>query len=361
MNKIYVPIAVLCVISISLMTLCSCSIISEHFPELDLDFNHTTAPPVTTTSHPVNTTWSPPAQSPGFTLENWAEAVEKVRPSVVAVETSTGSGSGWIIDSGGIIVTNEHVVEGASEAGVVLSDGRYLEAVSIYTDVVTDIAVIYVNASGLPAASIGSSSSLKVGQPVAAVGNALGLGISMKGGWVSQLNVSTVIDDRSLYGLIETDAAMNPGNSGGPLINLAGEVVGITNAKLVDVTIEGVGYAISIDSALPVIERLITEGSISYPFLGIWGMITVNPAIAGFFELDIDQGVLIQGVTPGTGAEAGGLKAGDVILSIDEEPTLTVEELVWAIRSKEIGQTVNIKYYRGGLQHTATVTLSEYI
>jgi serine protease Do len=347
----------LCSILIIIITLCSCEIIIERFP----DFNHvsSTSPP-TSTSPPVNTTWNPPTESPGVDLANWVEAVEKARPSVVAVETSTGSGSGWIIDSDGIIVTNEHVVEGASEVGIILSDGRYFEVKSIYADEVTDIAVLYVEASGLPVASIGNSSLLKVGQPVAAVGNALGLGISMKGGWVSQLNVSTVIGGRPLYGLIETDAAMNPGNSGGPLINLAGEVVGITNAKLVDITIESVGYAISVDSAMPVIERLITRGSVTYPFLGIWGMTTVNPAINSYFELGIDQGVLIQGVNPGTGAEAGGLKAGDVILSIDEKPTLTVEDLVWTIRSKEIGQTIKIGYYRDGKQYTANVALSAY-
>lgn len=342
--------------AIVLLALSSCSIIEERFPGFNLSSAQTTTP--ASTQPPINTTWDPPKTSSGFELENWVEAVEKVRPSVVAVETSTGAGSGWIIDSDGLIVTNEHVVEGASEVGVVLHDGRYLEAISIYADAITDIAIIRVDETGLPAASIGSSSSLKVGQPVAAVGNALGLGISMKGGWVSHLNVSTVIEGRALYGLIETDAAMNPGNSGGPLINLAGEVIGITNAKLVDITIESVGYAISTDSALPVIERLVTEGSITYPLLGIWGMVTVNPAIASFFELGTDQGVLIQGVTPGTGAEAGGLQAGDIIISIDGQPTPSVETLVWAIRSKEIGQSVEVTYHREGGEYTTLVTLS---
>ncbi|MDD5121927.1 MAG: trypsin-like peptidase domain-containing protein [Dehalococcoidales bacterium] len=342
--------------AIALLTLSGCSIIAERFPGFNLGSAQTTTP--SSTQPPINATWNPPTQSSGFELENWVEAVEKVRPSVVAVETSTGAGSGWIIDSDGLIVTNEHVVEGASEVGVVLHDGRYLEAVSIYADAITDIAIIRVNETGLPAASIGSSSSLKVGQPVAAVGNALGLGISMKGGWVSQLNVSTVIEGRALYGLIETDAAMNPGNSGGPLINLAGEVIGITNAKLVDITIESVGYAISTDSALPVIERLVTEGFITYPVLGIWGMVTVNPAVASFFELDTDQGVLIQGVTPDTGAEAGGLRAGDIITAIDGQPTTSVETLVWAIRSREIGQSVEITYHREGNEYKTLVTLS---
>ncbi len=338
--------------------LTACSIIIEQLP----GSGTTPATNTTTTTNPppVHTTWTPPEPGGSAELENWIQAVEKVKPSVVAVETSTGSGSGWIIDSAGIIVTNEHVVVDAWEVGVILEDGSYYLAQSIYTDPITDIAVILIDATGLPAAAIGNSSNLKVGQPVAAIGNALGLGISMKGGWVSQLNVSTVIENRALYGLIETDAAMNPGNSGGPLINLAGEVVGITNAKLVDVTIESVGYAISIDSALPVIERLIQQGSITYPLLGIHSMVTVNQMVANYYDLDISQGVLIGGISTGSGAESAGLQAGDVILAVDNQPTLTVEDLVWVIRSKQVGQSVLIEYYRSGHYFNAPGTLSQY-
>jgi serine protease Do len=349
-------VTILCLVMVIMVVSSGCSITIGSFPGFTTTFGSKPSP--TTTLPPVNTTWSVPSQTPGADFTNWVDAVEKARASVVSVETSTGSGSGWIIDSEGIIITNEHVVAGASDVGVVLADGRYFDVIKIYVDEVSDIAVLVVKASDLPVATIGKSSQLRVGQPVAAVGNALGLGISMKGGWVSQLNVSTVVSGKALYGLIETDAAMNPGNSGGPLINLAGEVVGITNAKLVDVTIEGVGYAISIDSTLPVIERLITQGSITYPVLGIWGMLTVNPSLDNYYELGIDHGVLIQGVTVGTGAEAAGLQAYDVILSADGEPTLTVEELVWFIRSKEVGQTIEISYYRNGQEYKAMVTLS---
>jgi len=357
MNKSSAKLALSLILTLFVLVASSgCSIVIERFPGFTT--TNDSAPAPTTNSAPVNTTWAAPTQSPGVDFTNWVDAVEKVRPSVVSVETSTGSGSGWIIDSEGIIVTNQHVVQGAKEVGVILSDGRYFDAKHIYADEVTDIAVLYVEASGLPVASIGKSARLKVGQPVAAVGNALGLGISMKGGWVSQLNVSTVISGKALYGLIETDAAMNPGNSGGPLINMAGEVIGITNAKMVDISIESVGYAISIDSALPVIERLITQGSITYPVLGVWGMITVNPAVKSYFELDIDHGVLIQGITPGTGADNSGLTAGDVILSVDGVPSNTVEDLVWTIRSKEIGQVITITYFRASKEYEAAVPLS---
>jgi len=348
--RLLIPVALLAAL------LGGCDLIEERFPGLTGQPQSST-PAATTTAPPANTGWNPPGQTSGPELENWVEAVEKARPSVVAVETSTGAGSGWIVDSAGIIVTNQHVIEGAAEVGVVLSDGRFLEAVDVYSDPVTDIAVIMVDADGLPAAVAGSSATLKVGQPVAAVGNALGLGISMKGGWVSRLNISTVIDGRALYGLIETDAAMNPGNSGGPLINLAGEVVGITNAKLVDITIESVGYAISIDSALPVIERLVREGFIPYPLLGVSGMVTVDPAVASFFDLGVTEGVFIHNVTPDTGAFAAGMLSGDVILSVDGEAALTVEDLVSIIRSKAIGQTVQVEIDRGGQRLTLSVTL----
>jgi len=347
----------LLIVSILLAVLLGgCELIEERFPGLTVT-PQTSSPTLTTTTPPVNTGWSQPDQTSGPGMENWVAAVEKARPSVVAVETSTGAGSGWIVDSDGIIVTNQHVIEGADEVGVVLADGRFLEAVNVYADPVTDIAVIVVDASSLPAASIGFSEELRVGQPVAAVGNALGLGISMKGGWVSRLNISTVIDGRALYGLIETDAAMNPGNSGGPLINLAGEVVGITNAKLVDITIESVGYAISIDSALPVIERLVREGFISYPLLGVSGIVTVDQAIASFFDLEATRGVLVHNVEPGAGADVAGMLSGDVILSVDGEASITVEDLVGIIRSKEIGQTVQVEIDRYGQRLTLSVTL----
>ena len=345
-----IPIVLVSLV-IMLQVATGCSIIEERFP--DMPASPTTPATVTNSSLPPNSN----AQE----VASWVSAVEKAKPSVVAVETSTGSASGWIIDSEGIIVTNQHVIEGASNIGVLLDDGSFYESVAVYSDPVTDIAVIIIDASGLPAVSIGSFANLQLGQPVAVIGNALGLGISMKGGWVSRLDVSTVIEGRALYGLIETDAAMNPGNSGGPLINLAGEVVGIANAKLVAQAVEGLAYAISIDSALPVIDQLVQDGEIVHPFLGVQGLFTVNQSVAGYYELEATEGVLILGVIPGSGAAAGGLEPGDVLLAINDEPVLTVEKLVQAIRSKQVGQTITVTYDRNGTVSSTSVTLTEPI
>ncbi len=199
---------------------------------------------------------------------NFIPLVAKVRPAVVAITTETavrffgrtftqeGAGSGWILDSGGVIVTNNHVVEGARTVTVTLEDGRSFTATSVKTDTVADLAVLKIGASNLPTLQI-ASDQLQVGQWVMAIGNALGLGISATKGIVSALNVSMSPDQgETLTGLIQTDAAINPGNSGGPMVNLAGQVVGINSAKIAQVGVEGMGYAISIGEALPIIQRL---------------------------------------------------------------------------------------------------------
>ncbi len=197
---------------------------------------------------------------------DYTQTVVNAKPFVVAIDVQVldqfgrlqeGSGSGWIFRADGIIVTNRHVVEGATRVIVTLADGRVFDATSwkMASTSVSDLAVVKLPASGLPVAALGDSTTLLVGEPVAAIGNALGLGVSMKGGWVSRLNVSA----EGLTGLIETDAAINPGNSGGPLVNYSGQVIGITTLKLVDIDIERVGYAININGAVPIINQLIAQ------------------------------------------------------------------------------------------------------
>lgn len=207
---------------------------------------------------------------PGVVV-NFTRATESVKPSVVVIETETvvtvfpgrrviqrAAGSGWVINRDGLIVTNDHVVADATNIKVTLADGRTFTSTAVRTNAATDLAVVKIDAHDLPAAKIGDSSKLKVGQPVAAIGNALGLGINMTGGWVSRLNTSIAFSDGSrLSGLIGTDTAINPGNSGGPLVNLDGEVIGITNAKLVESGVESIGYAISINNAMETINSLI--------------------------------------------------------------------------------------------------------
>lgn len=299
-----------------------------------------------------------PGASSDPALPSFVEVVEKARPSVVVIETDIGVGSGWIIDSDGIIVTNFHVIEGATDINVILNDGTVFTAESIRSDSLTDIAIVYIDAQNLPAADISDCYNLKVGQQVAAIGNALGEGISMKGGWISRLEVTISVGDRTLYGLIETDAAINEGNSGGPLVNMAGEVIGITSVKLIDVAVEGVGYAIRMDTALPIINELIETGFVVRPYLGVAG-ITVDYIITDFYDLNIDSGFLITVVFPGFPAEQAGLEEEDIIIAVDDIEINSIEELVKTIRSQEVGQEIEITYWRDNSENTTRATLVE--
>jgi serine protease Do len=205
----------------------------------------------------------------GTSLPSFADLTSLVQPSVVAVNTETvvrnrfiqrsvqGAGSGWVFDESGVIVTNNHVVQGARTITVQTSDGKSYTPVSVKTDPSTDLAVLRINAGRLPALKIADTSGVRVGDWVLAIGNALGMGIGVKNGIISRLGVSIQGSASEAYNnLIETNAAINPGNSGGPLVNLSGEVVGITSLKLSTSGVEGMGYAINISDALPVIQRL---------------------------------------------------------------------------------------------------------
>jgi serine protease Do len=219
----------------------------------------------------------PPAPQPAASqqsgalvvLPSFTNLINVVAPSVVAINTETvvrgryaqrtvqGAGSGWIIDESGIIVTNNHVVEAAKSITVQLSDGKSYTPQSIKTDPANDIAILRISAGKLPAIKVGDTSKLRVGDWVVLVGNPLGMGISVKHGIVSQLGVSISVSQTEIYSnLIETDAPINPGNSGGPLVNLAGEVIGIASLKLSTAGVEGMGYAINMVDALPIIQKL---------------------------------------------------------------------------------------------------------
>jgi len=223
----------------------------------------------------IDSGWSiPPAESQSPVLPSVADVVAKVKPSVVAINTQTtmldffnrrftqeGAGSGWIMDENGFIVTNDHVIDRADSITVTLDDGRTfaVDMNTVTTDPQTDLAILKIDAENLPAADIGDSSALRVGDWVVAIGNSLGLGMSATSGIVSGLEVSLPASSgQTLCDLVQTDAAINPGNSGGPLVNMNGEVVGITSVKIAAVGVEGMGYAISIDTALPIIEELLT-------------------------------------------------------------------------------------------------------
>jgi len=338
----------------------------------DVETSPPPTPPVTPTATPINPNWTPPVESQAQLLPDFIAVVAKVKPSVVAINaevitydifnrpfTQPGAGSGWIIDEDGLIVTNAHVVERAKSITVTLADGRTFPAETVRTDSLTDLAVIKINANNLPAANIGDSSQLRVGELVAAIGNSLGLGISMKGGWVSRLGVSIPTSlGQTLDDFIETDAAINPGNSGGPLVNMAGEIVGITSAKIAAIGVEGMGYAISINIAIPIIEQLILYGVVIRPYLGVT-LFDVNPTLVFRYDLPVDKGAFITYLAPDSPADEAGLEPGDVIVNLNSEQITTAQELIQAIHSCQIGQRVKITFWRGETKNTTYATLTQ--
>jgi serine protease Do len=347
-----------------IMGLFACAPVTGDTPSPTPTINSTPVPPVSSTLTP------PSMQETGILTV--PEVVNKIKPSVVSinVEITTydffnrpakadGAGSGWIIDGDGYIVTNNHVVQDADNVTITLNDGRIFQAESVKTDALTDLAVVKIDTRDLPALSVGDSSKLEVGDGVVAIGNALGQGIGATAGIVSVVNASLdTSSGQTLLGLIQTDAAINPGNSGGPLVNMAGEVIGINSIKVAEVGVEGMGYAISINEAIPVINALIEKGYIVRPWLGI-GISTVNEFVASLFNLSVDKGVLITNVVKDSPADKAGLEEGDIVTILDDKEISDTSELIRAISSSEVGQTVVITYWRGDTKETASVTLAE--
>jgi serine protease Do len=330
----------------------------------------TTAAPTISTNLPYA---SPVADTKTIAaISDFVSIIAQVRPSVVAITTEVtgtgffggsstqqGAGSGWIIDQSGLIITNNHVVDGASSITVTLEDGRTFTAQSVHTDAVADMAIVKIDAQNLPALQIGDSSKLQVGQWVVAVGNSLGMGISATKGIVSALGVSlSVSAGETLYDLIQTDAAINPGNSGGPLVNLLGEVVGINSVKIAQVGVEGMGYAISIKEAKPIIDELIKNGYVVRPYLGA-SLYTIDQFVARRYGLAVNSGVLVTDVASGSPADKAGLNPGDVIIAIDDKQISDEGVLTQAINSDQIDQKVKITYWRGRAQNTTYATLIE--
>jgi len=307
-------------------------------------------------------------------LPGIADVVAKVKPSVVAINTEVitydffnrpstqeGAGSGWIISENGYVVTNNHVIEGAESITVILDDGRIfsVDINTVATDPLTDLAILKIDTENLPAVSVGDSNELRVGDWVVAIGNALGERISATNGIVSALEVSlSVSSGQTLYDLVQTDAAINPGNSGGPLVNMAGEVVGITSIKIATVGVEGMGYAISINTALPIIDDLVTMGYVIRPWLGVV-LYTVDEGIATRFGLAVNQGSLVTEVAPNSPADKAGLEPGDVIVSFKDKEITNTDDLIQAIRATQIGQMIKITYWRDDTKSTTYATLIE--
>ncbi len=312
-----------------------------------------------------------PSVQPVTGLPSIADVAEKVKASVVAVNVTSqglniflqpipqeGAGTGVLIDPKGYIVTNNHVVSGASTIKVALADGQNVDAKLVGRDPTTDIAVIKIDPTDkMAVAQIGDASRLRVGDWVVAVGNALALegGPTVTVGVVSYIGRSIQTQSGDvLNDLIQTDAAINPGNSGGPLVNLSGQVIGINTAIVGGA--QNIGFSISMATALPIIQQLINTGQVQRPWLGV-ELLTVTRSIAAQNGLSVTEGVLLARVVPGSPADKGGLKSGDVIQSLGGQKVTNAQDLRKAIQGQTVGASVEITYVRGK-QPPATTTVT---
>ena len=269
------------------------------------------------------------------------------------VSETASSGSGFILSEDGYIITNYHVVEGASKLTVILSDGTEHTAELIGYEDKNDIALLKINATGLPAVKIGSSDDLIVGDQVIAIGNPLGeLTNSLTVGYISAKD-RDVTTDGTIINMLQTDAAINPGNSGGPLFNMKGEVIGITTAKYSGTTssgasIEGIGFAVPTDDVMGMIQELLENGFISAPYMGI----TINQQADGV-------GVYVVGVESGSPAAAAGLRPGDIIVGLGDYEVNALSVLDKVLRNFNAGDTTSVFVYRNRQILELTITFGE--
>ncbi len=331
-------------------------------------------PSVGPTSSPTPT--APPSEQVSMPAESVVlsnvEVVKALTPSVVQIVTETttrnffnrpvpssGVGTGIILSEDGYILTNNHVIDGAQQLTVILSNGESYPAEIVGTDLDTDTAVIRIEASGLFPANLGNSSELQVGEEVIAIGHALGLpgGPTVSAGVLSAVGRS--IDTSSqitIVDLIQTDAAINPGNSGGPLVNDRAEVIGI-NTAIIQGT-EGIGFAINIDDAKIVIEQILGDGHVERGFLGIT-LVNLTPALASQLGLPFSQGILVTSVLEGSAAEGAGLRIDDVIVQMGDELIGNTGKLSNFLLEHLPGETTDLTLYRDGMEISTRVTLGE--
>ena len=314
---------------------------------------------------------------------NTAIAVaNKVLPSIVGItveykvnslfggtSTSQGSGSGIIVSSDGYILTNNHVVNSTSSSSYyqiteatkvtvkLYNDETEYEATIVGSDSQTDLAVIKINKTGLTAAELGDSDAVQVGEFAMAIGNPLGLQSSISCGIISAKNREVQDSDTGVtYNLIQTDAAINSGNSGGALVNADGKVIGINTLKLSGTGVEGIGFAIPINSTIDVYNELKTNGKVSRPYIGIGG-VDVTETLAKQNNLVI--GVYVKTIDNFSAAEKAGLKVGDVIIEADGTKITTMDELNEVKNKHKVGDKMTLKIYRDGKEKEITLTLQE--
>jgi S1-C subfamily serine protease len=321
--------------------------------------------------------------------QNNISVYRKVIPAVVNITSTAvafdffygpvpqqGQGSGFIIDSSGHILTNNHVIAGARQVEVTLWNKKKFRADVIGSDRQKDLAVLQIAAKNLTPVTLGDSKNLEVGQKVYAIGNPFGLNGTMTRGIISSIRSVRGPEGGGIDQAIQTDAAINPGNSGGPLLNSHGEVIGINSMILTGGAEQsaGVGFAIPINSAKAVLNDLVQFGRVRRPSLGISGLLPIGPELADQMGLAADAGVLVQQVVPGGAADRAGLKGGheraylgntpiyiggDLIVQIDDQDIETTQDIANVLDNHHAGDTVKVTVYRGKRRMTINVTLDD--
>ena len=322
----------------------------------------------------------PPAAVTVLQLPNVADTVERVRPAVVSLVTEVvlrdrfgmvrrdfGSGTGVIISEDGLVVTNNHVIEGAAKVIVTMDDGSQVEAEMVGADRLSDLAVLRLPGTYDTFLPLSDDVHLRVGEWVIAIGNALALpgGPTVTVGVVSAMGRTIGGSDGTpLYDLIQTDTSINPGNSGGPLINMNGDLVGINTAVLRGGDFgrphfEGIGFAINMETAIEVSEQLIKDGKVKWAWMGVF-LADLTPDIAAQLGLPIREGVIIQDVLQGGPSDKAGISPGDIVMSIDGKEVATVLDLMRMLRQDlEAHQEAEVQLFRNGARDTITMVLGE--
>ncbi|NIN67276.1 MAG: trypsin-like serine protease [Anaerolineae bacterium] len=293
------------------------------------------------------------------------QVAEKLSPSVVHISLAgrrrqrRGTGSGLIVTPDGYVLTNRHVVHGASEIEVTLNDSRTFSAELVGEDAPTDVGVIRVPPSDLPIAELGVSQTLRVGQLVVAIGNPLGFQTTVTAGVISALGRSLRTDTgRLIENIIQTDAALNPGSSGGPLVNSQGEVIGINTAIIYGA--QGLCFAIPIDTVRRVAGMLITSGRVTRGYLGISAQpVRLYPRLAANLKLEQESGVAVIEVAPGSPADRAGVSPRDVIVSIGDAVISGVDDLHRFLDDYPVGESCEMGVIRNGKAMALTVTPDE--
>jgi S1-C subfamily serine protease len=320
----------------------------------EFDFLSDNSPLAVTAEQP-----HPPSLDDDFLLDAYSAAVTsaaaRVTPSVVNVEVKTksargersGGGSGFLLTPDGFILTNSHVVTGTSSIDVRLVDGTRYDASVVGNDPHTDLAVLRISAPNQVPARLGDSDAIRPGQLVIAVGNPLGFQATVTAGVVSALGrTMRAKSGRLIDSVIQTDAALNPGNSGGPLVSSRGEVIGVNTAVILPA--QGICFAIGINTAKFVAARLIRDGRITRSYIGVGGQsATVHRRIVRFYDLPVESGVLVLSVEEGSPAETAGLQRGDVIVAYGEKPVSTVDDLHRLLTEEEVGRESELMVIRG--------------